>query len=107
MPAQLKSGIAGAIRTSAVTPLVVTAADETLLVDASGGAKAVTLPDPTTVPVGMKFTVKDKLGNAAVNNITVSVAGGATIDGAANKVMNANFATFKFQTDGTSYFVVA
>ena len=106
MAANLNAGTATAIRTSAVTPLIVTVVDQTLLVDASGGAKAVTLPAPTTVLVGARYTVKDKLGNAGANNITVSVAGGATIDGAANKVMNANFAAFTFQSDGTSYFIV-
>ena len=55
---------------------------------------------------GRIITVKDQSGGAATNNITVSVSGGATIDGAATFVMNTNYGSASFYDNGSSYFVM-
>lgn len=48
---------------------------------------------------GMIFTVKDGSGNAAADNITVFVEGGANIDGAANFVINVAYQCQSFFWD--------
>ena len=61
--------------------------DEIVFVDASGGAKTVTLPDCTTADVwnsststGRRFTIK-KDDTSADYNITLATTGSQTIDG--------------------------
>lgn len=65
-----------------ISPYVVTASDNYLGVDVSGGVVIIKLPNaPVT---GRTFTVKDKTGGALANNITVTTVGGVVlIDGAA------------------------
>jgi hypothetical protein len=67
----------------------------------TGAATAVTLaanPDRGAVVI-----VKDGKGDAATNNITVTPAGGKTIDGAANKVISANYGVLRLQYNGTEW----
>ena len=68
---------------------------------ASGAATAVTLP-PSPV-LGQCVFVKDGKGDAATNNITVSGAAAATIDGQASHVINANYACAVYQFNGTEW----
>lgn len=49
------------------------------------------------------FEVKDKSGNATVNNITITVAGGALIDGVSSILINQNYQGWSFVFDGTNY----
>jgi len=84
------------------TPYVVLTTDEYVAVDSSGGAKTVQLPNgPTT---GRTFTIKDKTGSAATNNITVTTVGGSVnLDGATTFVMNANYESVGVVFNGTAY----
>lgn len=67
---------------------------------ASGAAYYVNLPGtPTT---GDILEVKDKKGDAAVNNITVN-GNGNTIDGGTSYVIDANRAAFRFVYDGAEW----
>lgn len=52
------------------------------------------------------FTIKDEAGAAATHNLTVTVSGGATIDGSPNSVINSNYGsrTFYCVSGGTNYF---
>lgn len=68
----------------------------------STGTQSVVLPNPTT-NAGQIFIVKDAGGNAGTNNITVSVSGGANIDGAATDVMSSNYASQAYYSNGTTY----
>jgi hypothetical protein len=50
------------------------------------------------------FVIKDETGNAGTYNITVSVSGGGTIDGASSKVINAAYGELRVYSNGTAYF---
>ena len=84
------------------TPYVVAANDEFLSVDCSGGVITVQLPNtPTT---GRAYIIKDRTGNAATNNITVTTVGGVvTIDGGTTYVMNTNREAINVLFNGTNY----
>ncbi len=72
--------------------------------------RAVTLPNPTTVGSSILprvYVVKDEAGTAGANNITISVSGGANIDGAATKVINTNYGSVRLYSNGTAYFTSA
>lgn len=62
-----------------MSPYTVLPTDYFISVDASGGAVIINLPDaPTT---NQQFIIKDRLGQSALNNITIkSLSGVTTID---------------------------
>ena len=65
------------------------------------------LPDPSTVPLGMKFEVKDGTGNSATNAITVSTSGSVMIDGTGSAdVINRNWGGKTFVSTGEHYVIV-
>lgn len=73
------------------------------LVDVSGGSITVTLPAPT---VGAIVVIKDT-GSAQTNPIDVAPNGAENIDGTnANYVIDANFESDTFVSDGTDWFVL-
>lgn len=67
--------------------------------------RTVTLPAPSATNTGQVFVVKDEVGTAGANNITVQGAAG-NIDGAATSVINTNYGFRKFYNNGTNYFTV-
>lgn len=69
-------------------------------VDTTGGAKTVTLPG--TPPAGTTVIVKDRGGQAAANNITIT----GTIDGVVGLVINANYASYSLVFNGTDWSIV-
>lgn len=105
------AGAAGLARSAAftatgTTPLVVTAAHRYLLITGTDSApKAVTLPDPATVPVGFDIFVKDG-ATASVNNITITPAVG-TIQGDANYVITKDKGFVHFVSNGQHYYIYA
>lgn len=84
------------------TPYIVLPADQYISVDCSGAPITIDLPNaPAT---GRSFVIKDRLGNAATNNITVTTIGGVvTIDGATSYVMNVNKQAINLIFSGTAY----
>lgn len=76
-------------------------ANETYIVDTSGGTASLTLPSPST---DVFVRVKDN-GNAEANNITVNQNSSEDIDGAATHVISSNFGSAVFVSDGTDWFV--
>lgn len=69
-----------------------------------------TLTAPRTVTLitsgitaGQQLIIKDETGNAGTQNITVS---GVNIDGAASKVINANYGVLRLYFNGTVYFTL-
>ena len=75
-------------------------ADYIVGVDSTGGAYTITLP---TAVEGKIVIVKD-LGNAGANNVTVDPAGAATIDGAPNVAIAANYGVVRAYCDSTDWF---
>lgn len=86
----------------AASPYVVLATDYYLGVDVSAGVVTIQLPNaPST---GRVFVVKDKAGDAATNNITVTTVGGVDlIDGFTTFTMNNNYQAAQFIWNGSSY----
>lgn len=76
--------------THAMSPYTVVATDFFLSVDCSGGV--VTLNFPNAPTAYTRWVVKDRTGNAAASNITITTPGGSlTFDGSTSYVMNANY----------------
>lgn len=88
--------------TNAQTPYTVLSTDYYIAADVTAGVITLRLPDaPTT---GRIFTIKDKIGNSAVSNITVTTVGGAVlIDGAATYTINTNYAAINLIFNSVSY----
>lgn len=87
---------------NAMSPYVVTATDYFISVDASGGAVTIELPNTTTTK--REFVIKDRLGQAATNNITVTTPGGiVTIDGSTSYTFTDNYESLEMLFNGTSY----
>lgn len=87
---------------NAASPYTVLSTDYYLSVDASGGVVTIRLPNaPTNYTT---YIIKDRGGNAATNNITVTTVGGAvTIDGGTSFVMNTAYESITVLFNGTSY----
>ena len=87
---------------AATTPYVVPITAEFISVDCSGGPITVQLPNaPVT---GYFFVIKDRTGNAASNNITVTTVGGVKlIDGATSAVIATNYESLNVLYNGTNY----
>ena len=86
----------------AVTPYVVLVTDQFLSVDTSTLSITVKLPDAATS--GQVFIIKDRIGDAATRNITVTtVTGAVLIDGATTFVMNTAYQAIQIIGSGVSY----
>jgi len=53
---------------------------------------------------GRVLIIKDESGAAGTNNITFDPAGAVTVDGAATKLVNANYGVIRMYCDGTNWF---
>jgi len=86
----------------AASPYTVLAADDYIGADVTAGVITILLPNaPVT---GRVYIVKDKVGLAAVSNITVTTVGGAVlIDGSTSFVINSAYQAAEFIFNGTSY----
>jgi hypothetical protein len=88
--------------TNASSPYTVLSTDQYISVNSSGGAVTINCPNTTTT--GRIIIIKDRLGNAATNNITVTTPGGTvTIDGSTSYVMNVNRQSINLIFNGTNY----
>lgn len=77
-------------------------ANQTYIVDTTGGAVTVTLPAPA---LNRYVVVKDS-GNAGTNNITVNPNAAETIDGAASSTISSAYGSNTYVSDGTNWFIV-
>lgn len=82
-------------------PYTVLALDYYIAVD-SASARTINLPNaPTT---GKSYVIKDRVGSAATNNITVTTPGGAVlIDGSTTFVISTNYGSINVVFNGTKY----
>lgn len=84
------------------SPYVVLSTDEFLGVDCSVIPIIIELPNAPVV--GRSWTIKDRTGSAAINNITVTTVGGVVlIDGTASYTILTAYEALSFLFDGTSY----
>jgi hypothetical protein len=85
------------------SPYTASVTTEFISCDTSGGAITINLPS-AGVAQGESWIIKDRTGQANVNNITIqSLVGGKTIDTAANYIINASFGSVKILYNGTNY----
>lgn len=77
-------------------------ADSITIVDTSGGAATITLPDPSTTEY---VTIKDN-GSGEVNNITINQNSSETIDGSTSHVISSNYGSAKLVSDGTNWYIL-
>lgn len=88
--------------THANSPYTVLGSDEYISCDATGGTIQILLPNTTTKY--REFTIKDRTGDASVNNISVTTVGGVvTIDGETTYTIAGNYGAINLLFNGTSY----
>ena len=95
-------GVAGKSADYTVTPADFGAA---ITVDASGGARTVTLPPAATAGEGFKLVVKKS--DTSSNAVTIDGDGSETIDGATTKVLRLPYQSAALVCDGTKWHVMA
>jgi len=90
--------------TTITSNYTLTAADNTVLVNTTSAAIAVTLPAPGSI-AGRIYTIK-KIGTGGIDNeLTITPASG-TIDGGANYKIYNDWTYVTLQTDGTNWFII-
>ncbi|NLR63497.1 hypothetical protein HGH92_04180 [Chitinophaga varians] len=90
--------------TKVTSSYAVTAGDNTILADATGGALTITLPSPGTI-AGRIYTIK-KIGSGGIDKeVTIATSGG-TIDGSSNYIIYNDWTFVTLQTDGTDWYVI-
>jgi len=68
-------------------------------------AAAYTVTLPAAPATGQVFIIKDESGAASINNIAITVSGGAiTIDGSTTQYLNSNYGSVAVYFNGTNYF---
>lgn len=86
----------------ASSPYTVMPTDDYISVDTSGGTVTILLPNAPTIY--KQYNIKDRTGNASVNNISVTTVGGiVTIDQETTDVMDGNFDSIQLLFNGTNY----
>ena len=86
----------------AASPYTALSTDNFISCDTSTGTITIKLPN---APVSSKvYTIKDRAGNAATSNITITTVGGIdTIDGSTTYTINTNFEAINVIFNGTNY----
>lgn len=81
----------------------ITAANDIIFCDTSGGAFSLTLPPPVA---GKLYRIIDSTGNFGTNNLTLVRNAAEKIEGlAASKVLQTNWGWFNVTSNGTDWFV--
>ena len=100
---QLNGSISANI-TRTTASYTVTAADNTILADATGGALTITLPAVTNIS-GRIYTIK-KIGTGGIDNAVTITPTGGTIDGGTSYIIYNDWTFVTLQTDGTNWYVI-
>jgi len=88
--------------TFGMSPYTVLATDQYISCDTSGGA--ITLNFPNAPTANQTWVVKDRTGNSATNNVTITTPGGVvTFDGGTTLLLNTAYAAVNLLFNGTSY----
>ena len=90
------------------TPYTVLTSDTVLFINVTTGSSSVILP-ATGTDGGEKrsFYIKDYSGNSSVNPITITSAGGKTINGISFALLNGNYSHIQVVYDGTNWMTIA
>jgi hypothetical protein len=80
-----------------------TASDRTVVVDASGAARTMTLPAAAS-HAGRIYTIKKT--DSSANTVTIDGNASETIDGATTKVLTAQFEVVTIQCDGANWHII-
>ncbi len=101
---QVAGSISMAIRAVSANTTI-DATDNTVLVNTTSGALTITLPSASGIS-GRIYTIK-KIGTGGIDNqLTVSPAGGATIDGGSSYIIYNDYTYVTLQTDGTNWYII-
>lgn len=90
------------ITTPGAYPYTTVPQDQLILVDTSLARTITPLASPTT---GQKHIIKDNVGSAATNNITITPSG-KNIDGAASTIINLNYGSVTIVYNGTQWLII-
>jgi len=112
-----------------VTPYTVLLTDEVIFINVTSGPASVILPSngnatgedccgniiddnkgnnkPTPVVLQRSFYIKDYSGTAQTNPITITSAGGKTIDGNSFAIINGGYAHIQVVYDGTNWKIIS
>lgn len=74
-------------------------------VDASGGTRTITAPDPSSVGSGFIFAVRKS--DSSGNNVTINPNGSETFDGASSLTLQQQYERVVLRTDGTDWIIVS
>lgn len=88
--------------TTAMSPYAVQSSDNALYVDSTAGPVQILL-QLAALRNGVPLVVKDVAGFGNTNNITITPAGGQTIDLLASLVINADFGGYQLNPRAASY----
>lgn len=91
------------IKTPSAYPYTTVPQDAVILVDTSSARTIIPLASPTT---GQRHIIKDNVGSAGTNNITVTPSG-KNIDGAASYVISTNYGSICIVYNGTQWNVTS
>jgi hypothetical protein len=70
------------------------------------GARQVTLPLGSSIPIGKSYVVKDEAGNASVTSVLLQASGSDLIDGNSNVVMALNNISLTALWTGTRWSLI-
>ncbi len=93
------SGQVVKITTPGAYPYTTLTSDFVILVDSSAARTIVPLGSPTT---GQMYRIKDNVGSAALNNITITPSG-KNIDGSASVLIQNNYGSIDIVYNGTQW----
>jgi len=96
---KLSAGQVVAITTPGVYPYTTLQTDYVILVDTSSARTIVPMASPVT---GQTYRIKDNVGSAAANNITITPSG-KNIDGSASATINANYGSIDIVYNGAQW----
>lgn len=95
----VRSNDAVTIKTPGAYPYTTVPQDAVILIDTASARTITPLASPTT---GQRHTIKDNVGSAAANNITITPSG-KNIDGSASFVINTNWGSADIVYNGTQW----
>jgi hypothetical protein len=84
--------------------------DNIITADNTAAARAITISTEDvqsgTATLNRIMTVSDQYGQAAANNLTVTLESGGTINGAASAVLSSAYASITLRMNGTNAFIM-